>query len=513
MIKIDTIEDVLGKNGLMNQKLPYYEYREEQIKCSKNFDKGIKEKKHVFIEAGTGTGKSFAYLIPAIINAKKENKKVAVCTHTISLQDQIIEKDIPILQKVLSDELPFNVAILKGRRNYLCKKKIDDLKNGEEFKSREDINIFNNYVLKWDKVTETGDKKEAPEKIINLWSMLHSDQHECKGKKCKFSLSCYLNKARAKQKTADLVILSHAAYFMNLKLKTVGSDGFLENFDVVIFDEGHHIEDAISSSFETKISYSGTIYLINEFIKLISKFEDEYSKITNSNKMITRLKTIREHMKNFWQHVINISEKDKIRLPGNKRLLDSKELAKMLKLFDLAFKESGKFLYIVEGLEKYEDKIDAIRKKIANAKVSLDIIATRKYKLDYAYWISKNNNKYNPVDLFAAPIKIKEFLDEPLFEVNQKEKSKTILITSATLTTNNSFDFLLNQFGLNKKDVITGIVKAPFNYPKQCVCYVPKNGLEGSLATYKPDEYYLYVYKQIKNISEISNRGIFALFT
>jgi ATP-dependent DNA helicase DinG len=217
---------------------------------------------------------------------------------------------------------------------------------------------------------------------------------------------------------------------------------------------------------------------------------------------------IREHMKNFWAYIEDfMGKKNKFQLSGNKRSLDTKELKRMIKLLGVTKKLVNRFKNMSKGKEHHHSKASNYYKRVSTIEKSFEQIVKRKWDLEYAYWINKKDSNYNPVEMKAAPIKIDQFLSEMFDSID------SVIVTSATLTVNGKFDFLFEQLGLKKKDVISEIVSAPFDYPKQANFYVPEDALSGKMASYKSKKYNKYTLKYIKKIAEQTDRGIFALFT
>ena len=247
--------------------------------------KGYEENKHVIVEAPTGTGKSMAYILAFLSLWEQfslENKpKLVVSTKTIPLQEQLINKDIPMLQDIL--DINFSAVLVKGRSNYICNRKMDDILNKRKdegwFDSKEEAQEFNELkklILDGNGELVIGDKSEIKTSISNsLWDKICSEADNCLKKKCEYNNECFFYKAREKQKASDILIVNHALFFSDLKVRMdTGyqiADLVLPEFDFVVLDEAHHIEDVASDFLGLKVSRFRYKRLTNQILK---KFGD-----------------------------------------------------------------------------------------------------------------------------------------------------------------------------------------------------------------------------------------------
>lgn len=232
---------VLSENGLLQQSLPGCNYRPSQLQMAEAIENAIENKQKVLIEAATGTGKTFAYLIPAIL----AGKKILISTGTKNLQDQLFKKDIPELAKIL--KLPIKAALLKGRSNYLCKHRLEIHQYDNKFFSRELISEL--YRLNvWQNQTKQGDKAEInfiPENS-EVWPLVTSTKDNCLGQECEHYKKCFLVQARKKAIEADIIVINHHLFFADLLVKEEGFGELLPEVDVVIFDEAHQLPEIAS---------------------------------------------------------------------------------------------------------------------------------------------------------------------------------------------------------------------------------------------------------------------------
>jgi ATP-dependent DNA helicase DinG len=238
------VEKIFGPNGLIATYHERYEYRPSQIEMAKAVLQAFEEEKHLVVEAGTGTGKTLAYLIPAIAAALTKNIRVIVSTGTKNLQAQLMEKDIPFLKEILKRK--FKVAYMKGRGNYVCLYRLRKADVQPFFENMEEIDYFRQ-IRKWAYNSETGDVAELsiPENI-SFWQRINARGEICLGQSCPNFYECFVTKMRDRAEEADIVIVNHHLFFADLSLRDNDYAKVLPDYGAVIFDEAHLIEDIAS---------------------------------------------------------------------------------------------------------------------------------------------------------------------------------------------------------------------------------------------------------------------------
>ena len=254
------VERVLGAGGVVSQSFSGFEMRTEQVKMGKAVQEAFEGKRHLAVEAGTGVGKSFAYLVAAIDKVYRNNVKVLVSTYTITLQQQLINKDIPFLAEILGR--PFTACLAKGRNNYLCRRRL-------EYALRRQKGLFDEVsnelmrISEWAQQTEDGSLSDIPRTPSgNVWDAVQSEHGNCRGRKCKHFRKCFYWHARRELKTADIIVANHALLFSDLILKEQ-SAGILPEYDFVVVDEAHNIEHVAEEHFGINISNFTFSYLLN----------------------------------------------------------------------------------------------------------------------------------------------------------------------------------------------------------------------------------------------------------
>ena len=214
---------------------------------------------HLLVEAGTGVGKSFAYLLPAIDFAVRKRKRVVISTHTISLQEQLIEKDIPLLQAVYPDE--FTAVLVKGRGNYLCQRRLEQTRSRQDslFEQQRQLDSLWR-IEQWANETSDGSRSDLKiEPEPGVWDRVCAEHGNCLGKKCNYYEHCFWQAAKRRMQGGNILVVNHALFFADLALRMAGVN-YLPKYDAVILDEAHTVEDVAASHFGLNISENGVRY-------------------------------------------------------------------------------------------------------------------------------------------------------------------------------------------------------------------------------------------------------------
>jgi ATP-dependent DNA helicase DinG len=483
---------------------PDFEVRAGQLDMSLEVAKYLDSKDNYFIEAGTGVGKSLAYLIPAAHYALKNKEKVIVATYSKVLQNQLLEKDLPLVQELFKSKGPLKVSMIKGRVNYICLRR---LKNALDtiISSK-----HNNQLKFWDKNPQKKEQllliKEYSERGIGerdyidcqtdlVWDDICSQRFSCLKFRCPWKKKCFLNVARNEQNNSHIIIVNHALFFADLVLKSSGNS-LLPDYKKVIFDEAHHLEDVIADSYAIEMN----IYKIRSFSQLImnpfSLFgqavrldENAYSEISQMKKELdSKAELFFEKLNCFLTNSSHITYQAK-QIQDNGLLgsfkalinyLEAPELADILQLTDEA-----------EG--DVENVIAAGKQLLEEIKFLIEAGSN-----DYVYWIERDD--LGNIAVKACPINPGEILQLDLFsEVNA-------LFTSATLAAKGSFSYIAQRLGVNKYS--SKICSSPFNYKKQCLVLIPKRGLNP-----KSPDYNEYIIQCCRHILPQTRGRAFILFT
>ena len=516
-IKID-VDEYFGENGAIHKNFGKFEIRREQYEMAKFIENSMNENKKLIVEAGTGTGKTIAYLLPTLLYAIENNLKVIVSTNTINLQEQLINKDIPLLKKIIDED--FNYQIVKGRGNYLCKRKLYNIdvteKETDTEEEKTEKNIIRN-LIDWDKnVTRTGDRNELKYEISNsIWEKVNSEADMCKGVKCPYYSKCYFFNARKNIADATLLIVNHHMFFADLAIRN--QTGFytnysiLPNYDIVVFDEAHNIEDTARNyfTFETsKISFGrlmGNIYnrrVVNSsnggaIVRLMtylneSLSSEEYEKVDELKEdVIAELNVFYDKGIDIFDKLIYLfsenNDNREIKIKIDKQKMRSNKAFREVMEINSQFKESygnlviriNKFLntvsnYNLEDKEGFLFEFSRYYERLKQYYKKFEFILEGKEE-GYVYWANVTTVRPN-VKLYATPFDISDELKDNLFT-----KMDRMIFTSATLAVDNKFDYYKKSIGLMKekrRKIDERIVKSPFDYEKQMKVYIPEDALD-----------------------------------
>ena len=244
-----TVEGIFGEGGLLASRHPGYEFRASQLAMAEVVDAAFQKHQHAVIEAGTGTGKTLAYLIPAI----RSGRRVVISTATKSLQEQLFNKDVPFLQKHFAPNL--KAALMKGRNNFLCRQKVYQIEGQAVLRGIDEVDWFSQ-IKDWEKLTETGDRAELtflPDDA-ELWHRIDARSDLCTGQKCPEFGRCFITAMHQRAQEADLIIVNHHLFFADLAIRQDDFGSILPEYSAVVFDEAHEIEDVASDYFGRRVS-------------------------------------------------------------------------------------------------------------------------------------------------------------------------------------------------------------------------------------------------------------------
>ena len=244
-----TIEEVLGPAGRLARALPGYEHRDDQLAMAHAVERALAERAYLVAEAGTGTGKTLAYLVPAVLSGRR----VIVSTATKTLQEQIWQKDLPLLREACG--LSFSAAYLKGRSNYFCLARADEFARAPTFAAREEAALWPR-IEAWARETTTGDRSEIdlPDQFLT-WKDLSATSETCTGRECPRYEECFVTRARAEAAEADVLLVNHHLFFADLAMRTSRAGvEILPAHDVVVFDEAHALEEVATEYFGLQVS-------------------------------------------------------------------------------------------------------------------------------------------------------------------------------------------------------------------------------------------------------------------
>ena len=478
-----------------------YEYRIQQAQMANEVAYALTNKLNLCVEAPTGVGKSFAYLVPAIQFAITNTSPVLITTETIHLQEQLIEKDLPLLQDVMG--LKFKAVLAKGRSNYLCRRRlhIATMGNPEEYFP---ATTEPNTILKleqWADSDEGGSRATLNFQIDpKVWETTCCEVGNCRGPKCSFYRSCFYWKARKQWDKADIIVANHALFFTDLGLRNDDDQetALLPNYSAVVFDEAHTLEDSAAEHLGLHISGNGIHYFLNRLYDAKQGRGMLVRKGLEAMELRTTISELQQTAKNFFN------------LLQNQITNDKESIARVKEPHIVPDLLSNSLYKLKSKLREYMDLIDDddLKSELESQCKKCDFYSSGIYEFlnmelkEHVYWIeSQGSTKYQNTVLNAAPTNIAQLLQQLLFGTDTP-----IILTSATLTVNNRFDYYRNRVGFsNGREVM---LNSPFNFAKQVTLHIPRDMSDPDDENYVAD-----LVKQIKKYITITHGKAFVLFT
>lgn len=439
------IKQFFSEKGDLANHIDDYRVRQEQIDISVLIDEAITQKKKLIVEAGTGIGKTFAYLVPAFLSGGK----IIISTATKNLQDQLFTKDIPMIRDAL--KVPVSLAMLKGRSNYLCHLRLENAMTEGAFMTKEDVTYLH-LANQHAKHSEDGDRTELdsiPEGS-SIWPQVTSTKENCLGQDCSFYKECFVMSARKKALAADVTIVNHHLFFADLNMKEEGISELLPKAATVIFDEAHQIPDIASIFFGKNISTNHIGEIVKDgyqiylkHMKDVSDFEPILNDLEKSNKDF-RLVFPREPNRYPYQKISSFSRFDS----AYKDLIE--KLKKLIELIALHKDRDIEIEKYFDSTQEILSVFDAWREDKDNNSI--------KWVEVYSQSLQLNNTPLSIADMFAKHI---------------NNDSTSWIFTSATLAVKNNFDHFKSQLGLGDADSVSK--ESPFNYAEKALLFVPKS--------------------------------------
>ncbi len=456
------MEAIFGHGGLIARAHPDYEYRPGQIQMAEAVLRAFEERRHLIVEAGTGTGKTLAYLVPAIAAATARGTRVLISTGTKNLQEQLMEKDIPFLQRVLPKK--FTAAYMKGRSNYACLNRIKKAEGAPILEGLDDVDYFEE-VRRWARESQTGDRAELTDlpEYLSFWRQIDARSETCLGQKCPDYDACFITRMRQRATEADIVIVNHHLFFADLALRGGEYGQVLPDYSAVIFDEAHAIEDIAADYFGAQISN----YMVEDLLRDLQQLPVTD---TGANRELTRSAgRVARFGEQFWLgfHGGRAEEGRFPLLPGTfaRRTRDGEIEATAL---------GDAYLSLDGSLQRMETTLDALAgeqppevenllRRIRELRFNLEFIVAGDDQR-YVYWVERRGRG---VWLHASPIDVSSLLQEKLFE-----RVETVVLTSATLSSAGNFGFVRERLGLPAE---TEELVAPsgYDYERQAILYLP----------------------------------------
>jgi ATP-dependent DNA helicase DinG len=442
-----TVRQFFARHGALSKWHPNYEYRPGQLAMAEAVESALADRKHLVVEAGTGTGKTLAYLVPAILSGKR----IVVSTGTKNLQEQLYFKDVPFLQRHFAQ--PLRVCYMKGRGNFACRQKIYDADGEAVLSGLEEVADFQ-VIQAWEKTTEFGDRaeiKKLPE-ASSAWAKLDARRDLCTGQKCKQYQRCFLTLMHQRAQQSDIVIVNHHLFFADLALKDEDYEGgILPEYHAVVFDEAHEIEEVAGQYFGVSVSN----YRFQELRR-------DTSAVASAKQFgSAELDRILDRFEQLATHLFAL-------LPAPEGRGAFAGRAAFLELHEAVYRDLLSALELIGShlklLKNPPEEVNPLHRRTVELGEALRFVLESQDSA-YVYWVERRGRG---CFLQATPIDVAPLLAERLFD-----KLDTAILTSATLAVAGGFGYVEKRLGIAQARTL--IVPGHFQYEKQALLYVPQD--------------------------------------
>jgi ATP-dependent DNA helicase DinG len=463
-------------------------------------ERAFADQRHLIVEAGTGTGKTLAYLLPALRACAATGRRVIVSTGTKNLQEQLFFKDLPFLESLLG---PLAVCYMKGRANYLCRHKLFALGNQPILSGLEEISQYQ-AVAEWEKTTETGDRAEIddlPEASL-LWAKLDARSEACLGQTCPDYQRCFITEMRRRAAQSDVVIVNHHLFFADMAVRRQAGGapdaGVLPEAGVVIFDEAHELEDTASSYFGVSLSNVRFEELTRDVETLLRARKELNAEV------VTAAQMIRERARMFFAALPTRAESRGIGFAtGGEGRIPFTNREEFLETQGDVYLGVLNALHRMEGeLERVRgaDEAQPLRRRTAAVREQLKFLMESEDR-NTVFWLERRSGRQSSTHLQATPIEVSDILRELLFEAYP-----SIVLTSATLTVQGGFTHMRKRLGLDEAREL--VVPSHFRYAQQALLYLPPE-----MPDPREPEFQEQAARRIRQMLEITRGRAFCLFT
>jgi len=459
---VERVRAIFAPDGLL-AKARNFEYRPQQQEMAAAIAQTLEEERHLVVEAGTGVGKSLAYLVPATLFALEKKKKAIISTHTINLQEQLLHKDIPIAKKILPVE--FEAALMKGRQNYLCPRRLQRaIQNANElFNTTEQADLAR--LADWARATMDGTLSDLPlEPDPKVWTQVCSEAHICTAKTCGQNPRCFFQQARKRLLAADVVVINHTLLFMLLgspEEQEEREEGYLFPNDFLIFDEAHTIEQTASRQIGIGISQYGLRATIQRLYNARSK--KGLFTVTRDAAGVTLAASLVDEADRFFSA---IDERANFKKDGREYRVREVDFVDDQITGRLAALQ----VRIGEVVRKTEDELlkaelQELGRRIGEAREGIAIFLQQSAE-EYVYWIERTGKTARNITLNAAPIDVAPVLRRMLFR-----DDCTSVMTSATLAVGRpDLAYFRRRIGADDAEPLQ--LGSPFDFQKQMKLFV-----------------------------------------
>ncbi|MGH9497612.1 MAG: ATP-dependent DNA helicase [Terriglobales bacterium] len=487
-----SLHNFFAPGGLLSQTHPAYEFRSGQLQMAQAVEQALADKRHLIVEAGTGTGKTLAYLLPVI----RSGKRVIISTGTKNLQEQLFNKDVPFLEQALfpGGEGKLRVCYMKGRSNYLCRKKLYDLTDQPVLSGLEEIEHYR-AIAAWEKVTHSGDRAELaglPEASM-LWHKLDARSDTCLGQKCSSFDKCFITEMHRRAMESDIIIVNHHLFFADLAIKQQAENapdaGILPEVGAVVFDEAHELEDVAGSYFGVAVSNSRVEELCRDVEASLQRNHALSASFSGA------LKSLRDRSMFFF--ALLPQGEGRFAFENRREFLE--ENGDEFLALQQSFTRLGSEL---ENLPSKPEEVFNFVRRAQEMQVQLGFLMESEDH-NTVFWIERRRGGRDRQNVFlqATPIDVAPILKTCLFD-----QLECAVLTSATLAVGGGFDYIRKRLGLEHAREI--VLPSHFDYENQALFYVPPD-----MPDPRTPQFAAKATDCIRRLLEITRGRAFVLFT
>lgn len=509
------LQEVFRPGGYLSRRLQHYEQREEQLQLALAVAHSLYRGEHLMAEAGTGVGKSFAYLMAAALWALQADKKVVISTYTIPLQSQLVEKDLPLVQAVLEDlGLPgLRYELAKGRHHYICKRRLQNLLARAQ---REEIPEVEQALKLWSwlDTAQSGDRREVPEPVSPaLWQLIEGDADDCYGTHSPFYERCFIQQARRRLHQAHLIVANHALFFADLAMKIREGSGVLPTYDHVIFDEAHHVEEVFSRHFSIQVSLREADRWLNMLKVRSQGWMQEVLGEEDLQLLQGWGQQVRSGMSDTFDRVAEQLFAG-VSAPADEVV--AKLLHQPLDVPSSYHEPMEHIWHLLQHIKEERDVDEPVRRsmekwmgRVRELYSHYAFIAGMEGGEDWAHWVEWRPDEEvtligrgHQIQLRAQPIQARSLLPRHLFS------KVPVTMVSATLATGGHFRFVAGRLGLDRYQSF--VAASPFPYHSQALLVVSERG---PVPNHQEAEYERFLVEGLKRILRITLGRTLVLFT
>lgn len=474
-----TVKHFFSRRGPLARAHPNYEFRQGQIDMALAVEAALEERRHQIVEAGTGTGKTLAYLVPAILSGKR----VVISTGTKNLQEQLFFKDIPFLNGLFEGGI--QACYMKGRSNYACRQKIYDAEREPVLSGLEEVSDFA-IIREWEKTAETGDRSSIPNLPdgSTAWAKLDARADLCAGQKCPSFDRCFITRMHQRAQESDIIIVNHHLFFADIAVKDSEFGAIIPDYSAVIFDEAHELEEVAGQYFGFAISSNQVEDLRRDVLAVARR------KNLLSRDLEQMLKALAEHAERFFG--LFPEQEGRSGFAAHKQFLAKhrEPYRRLLAALELLETHLSLMKDAPEEMAPLVRRLKAQRETLEAFIEGADP--------DFVYWVERRGRN---LTLQATPVNVSTILREKVFS-----NVPSVVLTSATLAVGGTFDYLKARLGLEGAREL--IVPSHYDYSRQALLYVPPH-----LPDVRNEAFVAAAAEEVREVLAHSRGRAFVLFT